>query len=338
MILPDDIKETISDTNIPWNELKNNVILITGATGTIGSALVRTLFAANKKYKLKIKILASGRDEQKAEPLVEKYGAKFYKQDICVPFSISGNVDYIFHCASTTQSVKMINNPVDVINVSIDGTRNILEFAKSKQVKSVVYLSSMEVYGQCIRGEVTENDLGYLDLTNPRSSYPESKRLCEALCSAYCVQYGVPVKSARLAQTFGAGTLKDDTRVFAQFARSVIAGEDIILHTEGKSRGNYCYITDAVRALFTLLLKGENGHSYNIANPAASMTIREMAELVAGKFGVNVRVEIPANSQKLGYAPESGYVLNIDKIAGLGWKPRYDLEQMYERLVCDWRP
>ena len=316
MILLKDTEETISDSNIPWSELENGAVLITGATGTIGSALVRTIVAANEKYNLNIKT---------------------YTPNIREPFSIDGNIDYIFHCAAITKSAEMVSNPVGVMAVSIDTTRNILELAKAKQTKSVVYLSSMEIYGQNINGEVSENDLGYLDLTNPRSSYPESKRFCETLCNAYHSQHGIPVKTARLAQTFGAGTSKDDTRIFAQFARSVIAKNDIILHTEGKSIGNYCYISDAVRALFTLLLKGENGQAYNIANPAASMTIRETAELVAGKFGLNVKIEIPPNSQKLGYAPDSGYRLNIEKITHLGWKPKYDLAQMYERLVSDWQ-
>jgi nucleoside-diphosphate-sugar epimerase len=319
------------------NELKNSTVLITGATGTIGSALAQALFAANEKDALNIKILAFGRDEQKAKMLIEKNGVAFYKHDICEPFVLAENVDYIFHCAAVTKSAEMVSNPVDVAATSVFGTRNVLEMARAKQVKSLVYLSSMEVYGQGIDGEVTEKDLGHLDLTNLRSCYPESKRFCETLCNAYYAQYGVPVKLARLAQTFGAGVPKDDTRVFAQFAKSVIAGNDIVLHTDGKSRGNYCCITDAVNALFILLLKGENGQAYNIANPAASMTVREMAELVAGKFGVEVQVEIPANPQKLGYAPNSGYILNIDKITQLGWKPKYGLAEMYEQLVSSWQ-
>jgi nucleoside-diphosphate-sugar epimerase len=327
------MEESISDDNIPWDELKNSSVLITGATGTIGSAIVRTLFAANEKYKLGVKILAFGRNKGKAKPLIEKYGAKFYAQDICEPFAITEDIDYMFHCAATTRSAKMQNLPAELMIDAACGTKNLLDLAKAKGVKSIVFLSSMEVYGQKINGEVTENDLGHLDLTNPRSSYPESKRFCEMLCNAYYTQFGVPVKSARLAQTFGAEISKDDTRVFAQFTRSILAKKDIVLHTEGKSRGNYCYIDDAIRALFILLLKGENGQSYNIANPAASMTIREMANLLAKKFGLGVRVEIPENIRELGYAPDSGYILNIDKISNLAWKPRYGLVQMYERIL-----
>ncbi|MCL2722124.1 MAG: NAD(P)-dependent oxidoreductase [Treponema sp.] len=331
----DFFKEVISDSNIPWCELKNSAVLITGATGAVGLALVRTLFAANKMHNLGIKILAFGKSEKKVKSLIEKYGVVFHKHDVREPFTLNENVDYIFHCAAITKSSDMVNKPVDVMYTAVDGTRNMLELAKEKRIKSAVYLSSMEVYGQ-YEGEAAEKDLGRLDLTNARSCYPESKRFCEMLCNSYHVQYGIPVKTARLAQTFGAGTAKDDTRVYAQFAKSAAAAEDIILHTEGKSRGNYCDISDTVRALFTLLLKGENGQAYNIANPKASMTIREMAEFAAAEFGVKVRVEAPKNAQKLGYAPDSSYKLNIDKITNLGWNPKYGLIDMYRHMTADW--
>jgi nucleoside-diphosphate-sugar epimerase len=215
-----------------------------------------------------------------------------------------------------------------------------LEMARERQCKGFVYLSSMEIYGRTALREVSESDLGYLDLSSPRSSYPESKRGCEMLCAAYAAQYGVPVKIARLAQTFGAGTPENDTRVYAQFARSALAGESIELHTEGNSRGNYCDIADAVRGLLAVLLKGKDGEAYNIANPAASATIREMAELVAnevcgGKIGVVVNV--PEDMEKRGYAPDAGYTLNADKLKALGWSPKYGLDRMYRRMLADWR-
>ncbi|MCL1848225.1 MAG: NAD-dependent epimerase/dehydratase family protein [Clostridiales bacterium] len=196
-------------------------------------------------------------------------------------------IDYMIHCSSITKSAEMAAKPVEVISTMVDGTRNTLEVARMYGCKAYVYLSSMEVYGATDPAleRVTENNLGTIDLRNPRSCYPESKRLCESLCCSYHAQYGVPVKIARLAQTFGAGTPIEDSRVFAQFARRALAGEDIVLHTEGKSRGNYCYLADAVLGLILLLLRGEPGEAYNIANPIASMTIREMAELVAETVG-----------------------------------------------------
>lgn len=341
-VLLDDMEQIVSDSSIPWGELRDSTTLITGATGTVGSALVQALSAVNKKYELGVRILACGRDLIKSKRLVKFSGVEFFEQDIRNPLTVQGNVDYIFHCAAVTKSSEMAINPLGVIETSIKGTSNVLTLAREKSVKSMVFLSSMEVYGitYSTMPFVMEEDLGYIDLKNPRSCYPESKRMCECLCSCWFAQYGVPVKTARLAQTFGAGTPEDDSRIFAQFARSVMAGEDIILHTEGNSQGNYCYMSDTVRGLFLLLLKGKNGEPYNIANPAASMMIRQMAELVASKAGEGrskVVVRKPADIEKHGYPPDTAMRLSVEKIEELGWRPRYGLEEMYHRMILDWR-
>ena len=320
-----EIEDVLIDNNIPWENLKDTTVLITGAKGLIGGALVRVLQAADERYELNLNIIGHTR---------QTHG------DIRAPININSPPDYIFHCASITSSSDMLNYPVEVIDVSVGGTRNVLNLAKTANSKGVVFLSSMEVYGMIEKSEVCEEDLGYIDLANPRSSYPESKRLCEALCTAYYKQFGVPVRVARLARTFGGGVSQSDTRVFAQFARSAINETDIILHTEGKSVGNYCYIADAVRGLLTLLLKGSNGQAYNIANPAASMTIREMAELVANQVcggSIKVALNVPEDIKERGYLHDVGFVLNIDKINKLGWLPRYGLCEMYERMIADWR-
>lgn len=342
--LKEDIGNIISDTNIPWEKMKNSTIFITGATGLIGNSLVHTLSAASDKYGLNLRILAHGRNDVKGKLLSKAYGVEFISGDIRKPLLVSlitDKVDYIFHCAAITKSADMVAKPVDVIVTAIDGTRNILEFARAMRSKSVVYLSSMEVYGQVGCDEVSEPDLGYLDLSNPRSSYPESKRLCENLCNCYFAQYGIPVKTARLARTFGAGVPNDDSdmRVAMQFARKAILKENIVLHTSGASIANCCYTADAVSGLLILLLKGENGGSYNISNPDASITIREMAELVARDIcesKISVIMEVPVAIANCGYAPDVTMKLNSDKIAQLGWKPRYGIVEMYKRMLSDW--
>ena len=338
-----DIYDAISDTGIPWHELSGSTVLVTGATGLLGSAIVRTLSAANDKHALRMRLIGHGRNSGKGDELANSHGMEFVRGDIREPPPISGiaeTIDYIFHCAATTASADMAAKPDDVMTIAADGTKNILDLALEKRCRSLVYLSSMEVYGQTGLREVSESDLGYLDLSNPRSSYPESKRYCETLCAAYAARHGLPIKIARLSQTFGAGTPKDDRRVFAQFASSAIDMRDIELHTEGKSRGNYCYISDTVRALLTILLKGANGEAYNIANPEASATIREMAELVANKIcggKICVTVNIPQDINKLGYAPDTGFVMNANKLKALGWVPKYGLEEMYRRMIADWQ-
>ena len=340
-VLKSDISDIVNNVCIPWQEMQNKAIFITGATGLIGSMLIRTLSAANVEHDLNIRIIIHGRTNKKTEALARENGAEYIISDIREPISTASllqTIDYIFHCAAITNSATMVANPVDVITTAVNGTNNTLKLAAERNCKSYVYLSSMEVYGYTELQEVNESNLGYLDLTNPRSSYPVSKRGCEALCAAYNSQYNVPVKIARPAQTFGAGTPKDDTRVFAQFARSALSGSDIELHTEGNSRGNYCYTADAISGLLTILLKGKNNETYNIANTSA--TIREMAELVAkdicdGK--IKTVVNIPKDISKRGYAPAAGHTLNTDKLKTLGWKPKYELDDMYKRMLDDWK-
>ena len=342
-VLQADIYDMLSDSNIQWDSLHGAVVLVTGVTGLIGGALAAVLSAANERNGLNLRIIGHGRNKDKGEDLAKNFGLEFVCGDIRKPSilaDITDGIDYIFHCAAITKSADMVATPVDVIEAAVDGTRNILELARAKGCKSFVFLSSMEVYGQTKLGEVRESDLGYLELSNPRSSYPESKRFCEMLCVAYFAQYQLPVKIARLAQTFGAGSPKDDTRVFAQFARSALNSENLELHTEGKSRGNYCYISDTVCGLLTLLLKGKDGEAYNIANPSASATIREMAEIVANEVcggKIKVVVNVPEDIVVRGYAPDAGYTLNADKLISLDWVPRFGLADMYQRMLADWQ-
>jgi nucleoside-diphosphate-sugar epimerase len=344
-VLESDISDIVSDGNLLWEQLKDGTLLVTGATGLIGGILVRVFAAANVKYNLKMHIITHGRNEDKLKILSDECGVQTIAGDIRKPIStekLPSSIDYIIHCAAITSSADMLAKPVDVLITSIEGTTNMLNITKESNCKSFVYLSSMEVYGQTDLREVVEADLGYLDLSSPRSSYPESKRVCEVLCTAYAAQYGVPVKIARLARTFGAGTPNDmnDMRVANQFARKALAGENIELHTTGSSISNCCYTADAIRGILTVLFKGQTGEAYNIANPDASMTIREMAELVADSVcegTVKVIVKVPEDLQTRGYAPDVGYSINADKVKALGWKPKYGLEDMYKRMLTDWR-
>ncbi len=336
-VLSEDLNAIVNDEYIPWNMLKNSTVLITGSTGLVGRNIVLALGRANEIKGLNIKIIAHSRSKEKLQEIFEGvYNIEYLVSDICLPFIALDNIDYIFHCASITKSSEMQNNPVDVIKISLMGTINVLELVETYNVKGMVYLSSMEAYGSV--GEehaiVTEKDLGNIPIDSVRSSYPQSKRMCENLCYCHSQQYGTPIKVARLAQTFGAGVPKNDTRVFADFARKAMNKEDIILHTKGETIGNYCYLSDTVSALITILLKGGKGEIYNVSNPNNSVSIREMAEIVADRAKVNVKY-IP--KENMGYASISRLTLNADKLNSLGWKPKYSLNEMYSRMMDDWR-
>ncbi|WP_036608792.1 NAD-dependent epimerase/dehydratase family protein [Oribacterium sp. P6A1] len=314
---------------------KNKTIFVTGATGLIGSLIIKALLRLDHR----VNVIALIRDLEKAKDIYEDdfERIQFVINDILDPFNVDGDIDYIFHCASITSSKKMILCPVETIDVAITGTRNILELARKKHVQSFVYISSMEVYGTFTisTSDVKEDDMGYVNPLLVRSNYPECKRLCENMCIAYYSEFGIPVKIARLAQTFGPGILKTENRVFAQFARSVIRNEDIVLHTKGLSEGNYCYSRDAINALLLLLICGKDGEAYNISNPKAHTTIANMADMICKKITNNkIRVifDVPEDNV-FGYAADTKMRLNSEKMMALGWKPEIGLEEAYSRLI-----
>lgn len=244
-IYEDDMESILLADYIDWKKLKEKTIVVTGATGLIGSTLIKTLLYVSRKMNLKLRVIALIRNQDKAKKIYETFiksydELEFVLGDITNIIINASKIDYIIHGANPTSSQYFVSNPVEVIRVSFEGTCNLLEFAREKKVEGFVYLSTMEVFGTPKRGyKVTEKDAGSFDSTNIRNSYPLSKQLCENLCCSYAMEYGVPTKIVRLSQTFGPGVSFNDRRVFAEFARCAITGENIILKTKGETKRNY---------------------------------------------------------------------------------------------------
>jgi len=321
-----------------------NILLLTGSTGMVGGALLR----AELKRKQFNRIILPVRNIVKAREIyndlqeidyqkldfVETRIEEFRTEKFPMP------INFIIHCACVTQSKDMITHPVETADSIVIGTKKILELARNKQVRSMVYLSSMEVYGKVEdTGEpIQEDQLGEIDLKSVRSSYPMGKRMAEHYCHLYYQEYGVPVKIARLAQTFGKGVHPDDKRVYAQFARAVLEKKDIILKTQGTSMGNYCALDDVVEGIFIILKNGKDGEIYNVVNETNTMRIRDMAELVAKKIAggsIKVSYDIPKGNP-FGYAPDTGLRLSSEKLRKLGWEAKGSLEDMYHTMLRDW--
>lgn len=320
-------------------------ILVTGATGLIGSVIVKALCTYEQKAKTGVRVLAVARNLQKAQAVFADYldqeQLRFVVCDVNDGICVDEKVDYIIHGASVTDSKMFVAQPVDTITTLIQGTKNLLELGRKNHIEKMLYLSSLEVYGipegVC---DVDESYVGYIDFTAVRSSYSEGKRMAECLCNCYSSQYGVPVVTARLTQTFGPGVRYDDGRVFAQFARCAIEGKNITLNTPGRTYRSYCYLRDAVAAIFYILVKGENMQAYNVANSATGISIADMAQLVCQKASLgagNIQVVFnnPENLAALGYNPEMKIALKTEKLESLGWKAEVDLEQMFVRMIHD---
>ncbi len=317
-------------------------ILITGASGYIGSMLVKHILSEDSGAEITAPLRRTAGTRLPASDRL-----RIIKMDLSEKSaldSLAPDCSYIIHCACATKSSEMAAHPVETAAGILSITENVLYYAKrcreSGALKSMVYLSSMEVYGNidCSDGHrAAEDEMGYINPLAARSCYPLGKRMAENLCYSYFKEYGVPVKIARLAQTFGHGVLLDDSRVFAQFARAAAEGRDIVLHTEGKSMGNYCGIDDAVKGILTILRRGADGEAYNVVNETNTMSIREMAELVAEKLAkgqIKVVCDIPKDNV-YGYAPDTGLRLSGRKLMGLGWMPAQDLAEMYRDAAED---
>ena len=324
-IFEEDIKNIVEDFDMTVFDGKT--VLVTGATGLIGKLCVKSLLASG----LNIQVIALVRNKEKALNIFgENKKLSLLVQDINQKIQTERKVDYIIHTASTTSSQDFVEKPVETIYTALNGTRNVLEFAKNKKIIGMVYLSSLEVYGVPQKENTKENDYGFIDILNPRSSYSESKKMVETLCISYGSEYGVPVKIARLSQTFGAGVSKGDNRVFAQFAKAVINEENIVLHTKGETKRNYCYTTDAIRGIFTILTKGEKNNAYNVANKNTYISIADMAKSLEND---KTKVVFEIDNINRGYNPTVKICLNTEKLESLGWQAKVNLDEMFNRLI-----
>lgn len=336
-ILKEDIE--FIHSRIDFSRFENKTVLVTGATGLIGSAIIISMLEWNRKSTAKINVAAVVRNIEKAERVFCDYGKneiEYIVADICSVSADEVKADYIIHGASQTSSKAFVNEPVETIMTAIQGTKNMLDIAKSGNCSGFVYLSSMEVYGTPLTDEkIYEDRPSDLNVMEVRTCYPESKRMCENLCVSYASEYGVPAKVVRLTQTFGQGVQYNDGRVFAEFARCVIENRNIVLKTKGETKRNYLYTADSVTAILTVLLDGEKANAYNAANEDTYCSIYEMACEAAklNENGIEVVIEENTDLSKFGYAPTLKMNLSTDKLKNLGWKPAYSLLDMYSRMI-----
>lgn len=346
-IFAEDMKRICESDFIPWENLKGSTILVTGATGLIGYTLVNALLYADQVRNLGLSVVVLVRDEQRAKQRFDDSAIKlsqlqFVEGTVEELPGIDCPVQYIIHGASQTSSKAFIQQPVETIYTALHGTENILRLAREKEIKGMVYLSSMEVYGHPQKGhKVKENEIGMISPLNIRNSYPISKLQCESLCNSYASEYGVPVMTVRLTQTFGPGVNYNDERVFAEFGRCVRGKRDIVLKTKGETERSYLYTADAATAILTVLLKGTPGQAYNASDESTYCSIAEMADKVAKMGGIHVQFDLKDNRES-GF-PDTLYMdLDADTLKELGWSTSLgggtlvNLEEMYRRMIIAW--
>lgn len=335
----EDLKNVATDKVIPWDKLDNKSVLVTGATGLIGSLVVKALLYFADANGRNITVGAFIRNADKADKVLgnlktDHDNLVYEIGDLSKEFNLSRKYDFIVHTASATGSKDFIERPVETILTTVESTKNFLKYAHENKIDSMVYISSMEVYGEIPHETVKEEDFGLLNWMNLRSSYPQSKRLAETLCLSYCSEYGVPVKIVRPTLTFGPGVSKEDNRVFAQFARAVINRTDITLLTKGGTKRDYLHTADAVRGILSILLLGKDGEAYNLSNQDSYCTIYEMAQMCCGLANNEISVKFDLDPEKSKcYPKEQKIQLDNSKYLALNHSENSSLEDVYRKLI-----
>ena len=341
----EDLDAIIGASCIDWDALEGRAIAISGATGTVGTVLTDALMRLRAQG-ASLSVVALGRNEASARtrlPYFDKEyapagGFSFEQLDISVPGNTPKSaIDIVCHLASTTHPRAYATQPIATVTSNIIGLSNLAEAAAVREdINTLLFASSVEIYGEN-RGDVDAFDegyLGYIDCNTLRAGYPESKRAGEALCQAYASERGIGVSIPRLPRVYGPTMPATDSKAISQFVRSAIAGEDIVLKSEGTQLYSYGYVTDVVCGLLACLTRGARGAAYNVCGAGSDITLRDLAAHLAELGGAQVRFELPDAVERAGYSTATKAILDGSKILReLGYAPRYDVRSGLERTV-----
>lgn len=332
--------DNVARLNLPWGKLTGKGILVSGATGLIGSFLVDVLMELSRGG-IDCSVYALARDERRARERFSRWKNDEHLR--IVPFDVNeplrsdaiGDVGYVCHLASNTHPMQYSTDPIGTITTNVLGLRNMLEFAYESNAERVVFASSNEVYGEN-HGDVElfdEDYCGYINSNTLRAGYPESKRCGEALCQAYRTQKGLDIVIPRLTRSYGPTMLMADSKALSQFIKKAVSGEDIVLKSAGNQYYSYTYVADAVSGLLTVMLLGNDGEAYNVADEKSDVKLCDLAEMVASCSGRKVVHEAPDETEAKGYSLATKARLSSKKLQTLGWRARYDIRSGISRTV-----
>lgn len=328
-----DIENVIKIGN-DFSKMAGNTVLITGCTGLIGSAVVDLLICLNERYGLSIEIVLATRNIKKLEQRFLNYLEKDYIN--IVPYDAEKEItfhvkkiDYIIHAAGNSHPSVFEKEPVETMKANFLGLLNLLEYIKECNEGRLIYISSSEIYGVFQLGHkqpYLEDEYGYIDILNPRSCYPSSKRASETLLVSYIKEYGIDANVVRPGHIYGPTQTSSDSRASAQFLNNVLSGESITMKSSGMQMRSYCHCMDCASAILTVALNGERGEAYNISNPKSLSSIRNFAQICSREAGREVIYEMPTDSEVKSYNQMTFSALDCAKLERLGWKAFYNLE------------
>ena len=343
-ILDEDTRAVLA-RDLPWERLSGSTVVVTGAGGFLGGHVVRALAALHRLGKVErpLRIVALVRDLARARARFagapEAQGIAFLHHDLnAIAVPDLGDANYVIHAASQASPRFYGSDPVGTLLPNAVGTAALLEaLRRARDPRGFLFVSSSEVYGAVADTErLPEHRLGVVDPATVRACYAESKRMGETMCVAWHHQHGLPASIVRPFHTYGPGLAADDGRVFADFAFNVVRGENIVMHSDGSARRAFCYASDAVAGVLTVLLAGVPATPYNVANPAGELSVMELAELLVGLFpdkGLQVERRAPVGQSGYLASAISRLVPDISRLAALGWSPRIGPSEGFRRMI-----
>ncbi|HSI48422.1 MAG TPA: NAD-dependent epimerase/dehydratase family protein [Ideonella sp.] len=345
-VIAEDVQRILAQP-LPWDELNGSTVLISGASGFLPAYMVETLAVLNRRG-AGMRIVGLVRSRERAAARLAHLldaGLTLVEHDVSTPLPPDlMAADYIVHAASQASPRFYGVDPVGTLEANTIGTSHLLRHAAGGETRSFLFFSSGEVYGVPVDSSrrLTETDFGFLDPATVRACYGESKRMGETLCVSWAQQFGVPARIVRPFHTYGPGMSLTDGRVFADFVADVVARRDIVLKSDGLAMRPFCYLADATTGFFTALLKGEAGKAYNVGNPAAETSIRDLAHLMTQLFpDLGLKVELAGST-----AAPTGYlqsqvnrsVPDVARIEALGWQAMTGLSEGFRRTVRSFDP
>lgn len=335
----EDILYIINENQL--DNLQDSTFFITGATGLVGGYFFKTIYLLNELFNKNHKIILLVRKPNAYIEYSNNDNVKIIVQDVIDNINIEDKVDYVIHAAGVASPKIMKIDPVGTNLANTLGTINTLNLAREKNAKCYLFISSREVYGEApndVKFFTEDGKLGYLDHTNVRNCYAESKKNAENLLVAYNYQYGMNVKAVRLAHTYGPGIRIDDGRVQSDFLKNYLSNENIIMKSTGASIRTYTYIADAINAMFKIImLSPKNEIIYNVSDEINEISIRDLALTLVeiGKDnGKNIalKIDIPQKSNA-SYAPFSKGILSSKKVRDLGYKTKFTVKEGFVRTI-----
>jgi nucleoside-diphosphate-sugar epimerase len=339
-VIREDIRNLARNLKDSYSHFAGKTFLITGAFGFLGRYFVLLLKYLNEENLLEKPVKALLLDnfvtgyEQR---VISDEHLVFVRHDVITPLQTAQSVDYIIHAAGIASPVYYTRFPIETMDVGTIGTRNMLELAREKKVRSFIFMSSSEVYGDPDNKHVptTEEYNGNVSVSGPRSCYDESKRFGETMCQAFWRVYGVPVKIIRPFNVYGPGIRPDDYRVLPNFIEHALRKEPLPIHGAGHNTRSFCYINDEIEGIFRVLFSDANGEAFNVGNPEPEISVRQLAQLVvaAMPFKVDiVNIDPPhavyASSDPKRRCPDISKITRVT-----GYKPRYSLKEGLARTI-----